>query len=323
MDHVWDGFYTGLKRLSQFHSLVQTNKDDYDITYRGTLPNKMRLQLQHADATDYIVAKQRYTTPRTIKVTNKNTGNLIRPTVYRTGVTLNSSDSCGSNIYNGAGQTIQFLLTGDTNCELYLEVTNSVKGSVRYSMDIDEFFKQDGPTKFVDNLVMILGIDPSRVRVTSVERGSSIVNFDLDGSKQPTTVTGNDVNEINIELKILMATLETAAKNGSLAILNSTVLDYTFKISLKNYVEPTEESTGVSSAILAVAGVIGGAAVVTGGVFAYKAYAKKKRTVGGSKPKKGSPADKYALSKNVDTSNINNTVIETDGKALQTQGGKE
>jgi len=54
MDHVWDGFYTGLKRLSRFHSLIKT-KDQYDITYKGTLPNNMRFQLQGAETDDWVM----------------------------------------------------------------------------------------------------------------------------------------------------------------------------------------------------------------------------------------------------------------------------
>lgn len=37
MDHVWDGFYTGQKRMSRFPVLIETGFN-YDIYYTGTPP---------------------------------------------------------------------------------------------------------------------------------------------------------------------------------------------------------------------------------------------------------------------------------------------
>ena len=44
MDHVWDGFYTGQKRLSRFPVQIETDVD-YLITMTGTPPNSMRFGL--------------------------------------------------------------------------------------------------------------------------------------------------------------------------------------------------------------------------------------------------------------------------------------
>jgi hypothetical protein len=41
MDHMWDGFYTGQKRLSRFNAQILTNKA-YTMTYTGTPPKNMR-----------------------------------------------------------------------------------------------------------------------------------------------------------------------------------------------------------------------------------------------------------------------------------------
>jgi hypothetical protein len=39
MDHLWDGFYTSMKRLSRFPALIQAGSGlVYDIDYRGTPP---------------------------------------------------------------------------------------------------------------------------------------------------------------------------------------------------------------------------------------------------------------------------------------------
>jgi len=63
MDHVWDGFYTGLKRLSRFHAVVESDKQ-YNIQYTGTIPNVMRYQLTGAiDNTKFILFSKQYTKP--------------------------------------------------------------------------------------------------------------------------------------------------------------------------------------------------------------------------------------------------------------------
>jgi hypothetical protein len=43
MDHVWDGFYTGQKRLARFPGIIETTNSldrfyTYNITYSGTPP---------------------------------------------------------------------------------------------------------------------------------------------------------------------------------------------------------------------------------------------------------------------------------------------
>mmetsp|Transcript_28778 Transcript_28778/g.25940 ORF Transcript_28778/g.25940 Transcript_28778/m.25940 type:complete len:108 (-) Transcript_28778:143-466(-) len=81
---------------------------------------------------------------------------------------------------------------------------------------------------------------------------------------------------------------------------------------MKNYEEPPAENEGLSSEVAIIAGALGGAAVVIGGIFAYKAYKNKKKRV----QKLPKASEKYALSKNVDTSNVDQSRFETDGNKL-------
>ena len=46
MDHTWDGFYTGQKRLSRFPILVNAaDKSVYDFIFRGTPAKKLKFTL--------------------------------------------------------------------------------------------------------------------------------------------------------------------------------------------------------------------------------------------------------------------------------------
>ena len=42
MDHIWDGFYTGQKRMSRFPAIVKASSisEEYTIRYTGTPPQK-------------------------------------------------------------------------------------------------------------------------------------------------------------------------------------------------------------------------------------------------------------------------------------------
>lgn len=51
MDHLWDGFYTSMLRLSRFVALVEGGSGVfYEIDYKGTPPAKQRFSLRTDDA---------------------------------------------------------------------------------------------------------------------------------------------------------------------------------------------------------------------------------------------------------------------------------
>ncbi len=52
-------------------------------------------------------------------------------------------------------------------------------GTVRYTMDIDQFWSINGPTSFIDNVALVLNIKPSTIRVASVTKGSTIIGAEI------------------------------------------------------------------------------------------------------------------------------------------------
>ena len=47
MDHMWDGFYTSMKRLSRFATTIQAGKGlVYDLNYKGTPPKNQKFTLR-------------------------------------------------------------------------------------------------------------------------------------------------------------------------------------------------------------------------------------------------------------------------------------
>jgi len=42
-------------------------------------------------------------------------------------------------------------------------------------MDINDFYKDDGPTLFIDRIAAFLGIPPNKMRIVSIVEGSVII----------------------------------------------------------------------------------------------------------------------------------------------------
>ena len=46
---------------------------------------------------------------------------------------------------------------------------------MRLDISVDEFYKDDTATRFVDKLALVLGIDPWRIRIAAATQGSTIL----------------------------------------------------------------------------------------------------------------------------------------------------
>jgi len=274
MDHHWDGFYTSLKRLSRFNSVVQAARD-YLIHFTGTLPNLMRWSLQGANANDAITAQFGYTQPQSVRITDKN-GNIVKQTIFQTnvGYTMQPTDPCGTNTFSIDDRKVTIKLTGEDSCELKTSVINSIQASVRYDMTVEEFFAKDGPTEFIDRIAAILNINPASIRIVEVRKGSAIVRAFLDALAQ-----GSDLQstiDANKELQEWSAKLSQASKNGDLSIFNARVLDSSFDIILSNPEHFKSSMSKTSKIVIIVAAVVAFIALAIGAYFAYGRYIKKK-----------------------------------------------
>jgi hypothetical protein len=67
MDHVWHGFYTGLKRFSRFPAVIPL-EGKYDIKLTGTNPKNMIFSLLGAEGNDYAIIRVHYSERETIHV---------------------------------------------------------------------------------------------------------------------------------------------------------------------------------------------------------------------------------------------------------------
>jgi len=49
----------------------------------------------------------------------------------------------------------------------------------KLDMSFDDFLSNNGQTSFVDNVAALLGISPSRIKVTKIVRGSVVIDFSV------------------------------------------------------------------------------------------------------------------------------------------------
>lgn len=68
------------------------------------------------------------------------------------------------------------MLMGE-DCELLIKLVDVVAVNAKLEMSFDEFFKTDGPTRFIDNVAAVLNIEPSKIKIAKIAEGSVIIDF--------------------------------------------------------------------------------------------------------------------------------------------------
>jgi hypothetical protein len=80
---------------------------------------------------------------------------------------------CGSNKFFYKNYTIHFVITGDANCLVRVSLSNSIQLTARFAMDINDFYSNDGQTKFIDRMCALLNVvDTSRLKIVGIYNGS-------------------------------------------------------------------------------------------------------------------------------------------------------
>ena len=114
-----------------------------------------------------------YPKPNSIRV--EVGGQTIRPIslLDNNGEGSLNTSLCGSNKFFYQNYTIHFVVTGDPNCLVRVSLINSIQLTARFAMNIDNFFRDDGVTKFINRMCALLRInDTSRLKIVGIYTGS-------------------------------------------------------------------------------------------------------------------------------------------------------
>lgn len=131
--------------------------------------------------------------------------------------TRNISDfnaSCGANKYLSKNNSIHFIVTADSRCQVRVTLSSSIKVTARLSMNISEFQRTNGAAKFIEQMSTFLNITPNRVQILGVYEGSTIVDATITAPTMPTAQSSmavpNDAALVQ-ELRNLAAKVATAS----------------------------------------------------------------------------------------------------------------
>ena len=186
MDHVWDGFYSGQKRLQRFPILVQADRGSaYDIKMTGTPAKSMLFTLKSQSKTAGSTIRIAYpgAESRAIYID----GVLKQPNMWDDATQSYGEVKqkfCGENRFIGIVNVLEFYLTAGCNVEI--KPRNAIQTLVRMEWTMDEFFADGGTTSFIDRLTGSLGIHASSVKIVSVYEGSLIVNYEIEADEDDT-----------------------------------------------------------------------------------------------------------------------------------------
>lgn len=189
------------------------------MTFESQPPIDMRLQFQRrykeGNNSEWIVVKLHHPVPNSIRVESRAGVQKPISLLDNNGEADLNVSVCGSNKFFYQNYTVHFVVTADKNCQVRVSLTNSIQLTARFSMDINDFFAQDGQTKFIDRMCAVLGIeDTSRLKIVGIYNGSVIVHAFIDEIRNTTTdnATLNDnseqkssINELNLKLGELYA----------------------------------------------------------------------------------------------------------------------
>ena len=88
---------------------------------------------------------------------------------------LTESEGCGENRFVGIENFLDFYLT--PGCDIEIKPRDAIMTSVRLEWTLEEFYADQGVTRFSDRVAAALGIHRSRIHVVAVYEGSVIVDF--------------------------------------------------------------------------------------------------------------------------------------------------
>lgn len=154
-------------KLHKTYNMTFTSMPPEDMTFR------FQKRLPEGNSSDWIIVKLMWPKPNSIRV--EVNGLPVKPIslLDNNGESPLNTSVCGSNKFFYKNYTIHFVLTGDPNCKVRVSLTNSIQLTARFAMNIDDFFRDDGVTKFINRMCALLSInDTSRVKIVGVYTGS-------------------------------------------------------------------------------------------------------------------------------------------------------
>ena len=235
----WEGPEPLDQRLARLNGLVELNSS-ISMIFETVVPEELKIKLLKGKGNvDYLIISIKYERPNAVEVWNLINRTLIKSFRIDQNIDLNTHNmECGANIYDASNRTITFVLTNKDDCLLKIRTIDCIKVSLRMETTVEDFFKNDGESTFIDKISAFLNLDLSRVRIVNIRSGSVIVDFVVAENKNLTNSTSaadtfamdsKDINQTNqtlideyyakkTELEQTAEKLKTGISSGQLAL---------------------------------------------------------------------------------------------------------
>lgn len=69
-------------------------------------------------------------------------------------------NNCGYHSYFPRNQTLIWIMNANDNCEVEVRILNTLKAALVFDIDVIDFYKDIGESKFIDRLADRLGVKP-------------------------------------------------------------------------------------------------------------------------------------------------------------------
>ena len=220
----------GLVKLGRMH----------EITYAATMPSGLVYQLMtaNASASEYIILKVHSENPAPLFVSKDK--KKVRSEVLKENeeVDFTGKLACGTNFYVKDESLLYFVLTGEDSCRLEIKNSNAIALNARMDISVDDFYKNDGLTNFIDRVAASLNISRDRIRVVRVYTGSTHVDFfiEREGSIEE---DADKKDEAITELETLAETFREEVDKGTLD-LGAPVIGIESDLKVDNTPEPED-----------------------------------------------------------------------------------
>lgn len=180
MDHIWDTFYTGQRRMARFPIQLLTG-EDYVMHFSGTPPKKMRVSL---DAnTGGVLIRIPYPVAGSVSIKANGKKKSYTPWDEELGANgpLTKRKGCGENRFVGIVNFLEFYIT--PGCLIEIDPKDSIMTKVRMNWSLAEFYADGGTTRFVDRMAASLGIPANRIKTVAIYEGSVVVDFVIEADE--------------------------------------------------------------------------------------------------------------------------------------------
>lgn len=199
----------------------------HHIKMQGTIPTDVIYKLDSDTPTDWAVFRMQHNDPSTM-ITLVNDVR-VAPKIVGDDQTYDFTKSkCGDHVFFPSNRTIIFYIDAQPSCVVKVSIIPSIQLSLRIDIKPLDFYKNNGPTTFIDNISALLGISSDRIRIVSILTGSTIINFIiLPDSSAALTNSAGSVSQIMTELTQIQSKITAAVATGNLNA-GAPILDINF-----------------------------------------------------------------------------------------------